>query len=256
MFLAFLGPSTYVSINSTVNQQKLPFSDPTHPPLCWRNTWMVPKRGYVIVFNKKTIFHCLSFREENHPLLNRQLSSAQKTIWQCSFLVKTILLVTEATQYYSRRAPSKWKEAMPTTILQFSDDNFTSVRFLNVQRKCSSWLCAFVSKLFKEQRCFSAKEDGCIAKPGTFIVLPGHMPAQWVKSWLKSYFTESNNYNHVFLTNKSSFFIFSFFQQKIGSLEYIIGIYMNFKFVVLHSVVGSGDLKLRSYEMAKNKLRC
>ena len=48
-----------------------------------------------------------------------------------------------------------------------------------MQRKCSSWLCAFVSKLFKEQRCFSAKEDGCIAKPGTFIVLPGHMPAQW-----------------------------------------------------------------------------
>ena len=32
----------YVSINSTVNQQKLPFSDPTHPLLCWRNTWMVP----------------------------------------------------------------------------------------------------------------------------------------------------------------------------------------------------------------------
>ena len=33
MFLAFLGPPTYVSINSTVNQQKLPFSDPTHPLL-------------------------------------------------------------------------------------------------------------------------------------------------------------------------------------------------------------------------------
>jgi hypothetical protein len=29
MFLAFLGPPT--SINSTVNQQKLPFFDPTHP---------------------------------------------------------------------------------------------------------------------------------------------------------------------------------------------------------------------------------
>ena len=35
-------PLTYVSINSTVNHQKLPFSDPTHPPLSWRNTWMVP----------------------------------------------------------------------------------------------------------------------------------------------------------------------------------------------------------------------
>ena len=29
-------------IYSTVNHQKLPFSDPTHPPLWWRNTWMVP----------------------------------------------------------------------------------------------------------------------------------------------------------------------------------------------------------------------
>ena len=34
MCLAFLGPPTYTSINSTINQQKLPFSDPTHPPLC------------------------------------------------------------------------------------------------------------------------------------------------------------------------------------------------------------------------------
>ena len=33
MFLVFLGPTTYVSINSTVNQQKLPFSDPNHPIL-------------------------------------------------------------------------------------------------------------------------------------------------------------------------------------------------------------------------------
>ena len=29
-------------IYSTVNHQELPFSDPTHPPLWWRNTWMVP----------------------------------------------------------------------------------------------------------------------------------------------------------------------------------------------------------------------
>ena len=53
MFLAFLGPPTYVSINSTVNQQKLPFSDPTHQPLCWHNTWMVPKR-----FGSKFSFLC------------------------------------------------------------------------------------------------------------------------------------------------------------------------------------------------------
>ena len=37
-----LGPPTSLMIYSTVNHQKLPFSDPTHPPLWWRNTWMLP----------------------------------------------------------------------------------------------------------------------------------------------------------------------------------------------------------------------
>ena len=34
MLLAFLDPPTFVSKNSTVNQQKLPFSDPIYLPLC------------------------------------------------------------------------------------------------------------------------------------------------------------------------------------------------------------------------------
>ena len=48
MFLAFLGPPTSWMIYSTVNHQKLPFSNPTHPPLWWRNTWMVPTQ--IILF--------------------------------------------------------------------------------------------------------------------------------------------------------------------------------------------------------------
>ena len=43
MFLTSLGPLSPLMIYSTVNHQKLPFSDPTNPPLWWRNTWMVPK---------------------------------------------------------------------------------------------------------------------------------------------------------------------------------------------------------------------
>ena len=42
--------------------------------------------------------------------------------------------------------------------------------------KCSSWLGAFVSKLFKEQRCFSAKKMVAL-QAGTFIVLSRHMAA-------------------------------------------------------------------------------
>ena len=53
----YFRPSTYVSI-STVNQQNLPFSDPTHPPthpiLCWRNTWMFPRMESK--FKKKIYF--------------------------------------------------------------------------------------------------------------------------------------------------------------------------------------------------------
>ena len=33
MFLTFFDPPTSLMIYSTVNHQKLPFSDPTHPPL-------------------------------------------------------------------------------------------------------------------------------------------------------------------------------------------------------------------------------
>ena len=47
-FLAFLGPpTTSLMIYGTVNHQKLPFSDPTHPPLWWRNTWMVPNLAFL-----------------------------------------------------------------------------------------------------------------------------------------------------------------------------------------------------------------
>ena len=31
--------------SSTVNHQKLQFSDPTHPPIWWRNTWTVPYKA-------------------------------------------------------------------------------------------------------------------------------------------------------------------------------------------------------------------
>ena len=57
MFLALLWAHlpTYVSINRTVNQQKMPFSDPTHPPLCWRNTWMIPIGYWDLLFKKNSV---------------------------------------------------------------------------------------------------------------------------------------------------------------------------------------------------------
>ena len=44
MFLAFLGPPTYLRQHKQYckSAEIAIFFDPTHPPLCWRNTWMVP----------------------------------------------------------------------------------------------------------------------------------------------------------------------------------------------------------------------
>ena len=57
MFLTFLGPPTSLMIYTTVNHQKLPISNPTHPPLWWRNTWMVPcgKNDFFREFTRKFV---------------------------------------------------------------------------------------------------------------------------------------------------------------------------------------------------------
>ena len=52
MFWTFLGPPNSLMIYSTINHQKLPFSDPTHPPLWWRNTWMAPNQTFYVWYSK------------------------------------------------------------------------------------------------------------------------------------------------------------------------------------------------------------
>ena len=43
-YMAFLGPHTYLRQHKEYCQSaKIEFSDLTHPCLCWRKTWMVPK---------------------------------------------------------------------------------------------------------------------------------------------------------------------------------------------------------------------
>ena len=48
MFFTFLDPPTFLMIYSTENHQKLPHSDPTYPPLWWRNTWTPPRYSWPI----------------------------------------------------------------------------------------------------------------------------------------------------------------------------------------------------------------
>ena len=56
MFLTFLGPPTFLKIYSTANHQKLPLSDPTHPPLWWRILELtLSKRLMALYFNKYLI---------------------------------------------------------------------------------------------------------------------------------------------------------------------------------------------------------
>ena len=56
IFLTFLGPPSSLMIYSTVNHKKLPFSDPIHPPLWWRNNWMVPYKDETLVMCHTDVF--------------------------------------------------------------------------------------------------------------------------------------------------------------------------------------------------------
>ena len=95
MFLAFLGPPTYVSINSTVNQQKLTFSEPTHPPLCWRNTWMVLEAKWPLpesIFTSLWNFYMVLFKirtKNRHKI--RQFWRFQKQTYSYSFVFSYLL---------------------------------------------------------------------------------------------------------------------------------------------------------------------
>ena len=67
-FLTFLGPPTSLMIYSTVNHQKLPFSDPTHPPLWWHNTWMVPKWKKKLKININNTFKLKRLNSERKKI--------------------------------------------------------------------------------------------------------------------------------------------------------------------------------------------
>ena len=94
MFWAFLGPPTYFSINSTVNQQKLTFSDPTHPTLYWRNTWMVLEAKWPLpesIFTSLWNFYMVLFRIRNKNRLKiRQFWRFQKQTY--TYIVSYFLI--------------------------------------------------------------------------------------------------------------------------------------------------------------------
>ena len=79
-------PPTYVSINSTVNWHSLPFSDPTNPPLCWRNTWMVPKQHtYVHISNKLSESQKSYANAQSYVIWKALIFTAQS--WNMAYLV-------------------------------------------------------------------------------------------------------------------------------------------------------------------------
>ena len=70
---------------STVNHQKFPFSDPTHPPLWWRNTWMLPKLVSLFLYSlsKKNLIR-LKIRENGAFVVSELVvGSGEQDIKSC-----------------------------------------------------------------------------------------------------------------------------------------------------------------------------
>ena len=73
---------------TTVNYQELPFFDPTHPPLWWRNTWMVPKpiwqsdlvRDLFLLFQGKNVNSQAYYKKKTIKELSWS-SNVRKMFW-------------------------------------------------------------------------------------------------------------------------------------------------------------------------------
>ena len=113
MFLTFLGPPTSLMIYSTVNHQKLTFSNPTHPPLWWRNTWMVP-------FKK----NCYTKKKFGRPK-KRIWSTKKLRNWPDNRYTK----VTDQTEIVSKEETIQRKKLFKGWNYWFLDFNFNSTIF-------------------------------------------------------------------------------------------------------------------------------
>ena len=123
---------TILMIYSTVNHQKLPFSDPTHPPLWWRNTWMVPLQNLHSTLTNNSFF-CVSC-----PILNFQWVMSGSQSW--NFI--------------------HWDQTNPSKVYLFLDADKFVLSFLLISNK--SQLC-WISRLNSSQMGLRGRHSNCLS---------------------------------------------------------------------------------------------
>ena len=84
-------------IYSTVNHQELPFSDPTHPPLWWRNIWMVPYQvNWQLVTGNGSLTPICSLSKRS---LSPSLTLFKCTHWRWMVIYSMNLMMIWLVQY-------------------------------------------------------------------------------------------------------------------------------------------------------------
>ena len=91
-------------IYSTLNHQKLPFSDPTHPPLWWRNTWMLPNADFPLYVIVKKVFHKCQHGLGRWSKKSKNLLTQLKNVpLELSPLLITSLLTRKSTKNWPKK---------------------------------------------------------------------------------------------------------------------------------------------------------
>ena len=136
MFFTFLDPPTSLMIYSTVNHEKLPYSDPNHPPLWWCNTWMVPN----LVLEKICITKRQQIKKNTYEVTGNctQLKNSILVIFYarpCYIFVGMIIFIYVSSQKCEWR---KFVDSIENCAFSFTVDHQVVQRMI-MQRYLEKW---------------------------------------------------------------------------------------------------------------------
>ena len=112
-------------IYSPVNHQKLPFSDPTHPPLWWRNTWMPPNLSFENKLNDRSdriylnsllqlaFSRIFCYRYTGDGSENDQTTCV---VCMCDFEVRQSLRILPCSHEFHSKCVDKWLKVIYSQI--------------------------------------------------------------------------------------------------------------------------------------------
>ena len=137
-------PPTSLMIYSIVNHQKLPFSDTIHPPLWWRNTWMVPYQAETIITTILIFGKTWHFQKNEKTILSLKIRNNFK-----KFVVVWVRCVSFSDKKFFPQFGNSTICLTPIRILFCRDDGNWWLHWANCKSwHTRAWICRIPTKIY------------------------------------------------------------------------------------------------------------